>query len=153
MVYKWAQGDLKLPLGVIELVTCSPPFYLARFTLKTLVFIAKQQAVFLHTDITSLTSPELHFYTHERIHQIKAFMKKIRMFSNEPCKTWEKKIPTFVRRSFTNTKGWSNTTLAFHLPKPTFHHWNAWLCHRNNERATIGNQKKQIWHDKHLHNS
>lgn len=75
LVYKWAHGDLKLPLGMIELVTGSPPFFLAKFTLRTLVFIATQQATFFHTEIFPLTSPELHSYTHGQFHQIKTIVK------------------------------------------------------------------------------
>lgn len=38
--FMWAVGDLQLPTGIMEVVTASPPFYIGRFILRTLCFIA-----------------------------------------------------------------------------------------------------------------
>ena len=42
LCFKWAKGesDLKLPIGAIEQIAASPPFYIGIFLLKTLKFLA-----------------------------------------------------------------------------------------------------------------
>lgn len=44
LAFMWTVGDLKLPLGTIEVVTGSPPFFIRRYILRTIAGLAQHQA-------------------------------------------------------------------------------------------------------------
>ena len=74
IVFMWATGDLRLPTGIIEVVTGSPPFYIGRFMLRTLNFISRHHSTF-HKTTPMLELPTLKAYPHSTYHQIKDIVK------------------------------------------------------------------------------
>ena len=66
LAFMWAVGDLKLPLGIIEIVTGSPPFYIRRYILRSIAFLTQHKAIQARIHITSQPLPTLRPYTHSR---------------------------------------------------------------------------------------
>lgn len=64
MAFMWALGDLKLSLGVMEIVTSSPPFFIRRFILRSLAFPAQYKATRIANCHIHHKLPTLGPYTH-----------------------------------------------------------------------------------------
>ena len=86
IVFMWVTGDLKLPTGVMEVITGSPPFYVGRFVLRTLAFISHHySAYYNHTPIHRL--PSLKSYTKSTFHQIKELVRSQHITFGKALKT------------------------------------------------------------------
>ena len=64
LAFTWAVGDLKLPLGVIEMVTGSPPFYLKRYMLRSIASLSQHKTIQIKRPSISQPLPNLRPYTH-----------------------------------------------------------------------------------------
>ena len=73
--FMWAAGDLKLPVGVMEVVTASPPFYIGRFVLRTLSFIGHHHFTCNHHVLTPLKLPTLKTYSPTTFREIRDMTK------------------------------------------------------------------------------
>ena len=73
--FMWAAGDLKLPVGVMEVVTASPPFYIGRFVLRTLSFIGHHHFTCNHHVLTPLRLPTLKTYSPTTFREIRDMTK------------------------------------------------------------------------------
>jgi hypothetical protein len=74
LAFMWVTGEMKLPTGVMELVSGSPPFYAGRFVLRALTFISRHYAdYYSNTPLHRL--PNLQSYTKTTFHQIKELVK------------------------------------------------------------------------------
>ena len=66
LAFMWAIGDLKLSLGTIEIVTGSPPFYIRRYILRNMAFLARHRAIQARGHKLNQTLPNLRPYTHSQ---------------------------------------------------------------------------------------
>jgi hypothetical protein len=66
LAFMWAVGDLKLPLGIIEIVTGSPPFYIRRYMLRSIAFLTQHKAIQARKHNTNQPLPTLRPYTHSQ---------------------------------------------------------------------------------------
>jgi hypothetical protein len=86
LAFMWVKGDIKLPTGVMEAVTGSPPFYIGRFVLRTLSFISHHHSEYYnHTPVTRL--PTMKPYPSNLYHQIKETVKNQPITFNQALKT------------------------------------------------------------------
>lgn len=86
LAFMWVKGDIKLPTGIMEAVTGSPPFYIGRFVLRTLSFISHHHSEYYnHTPITRL--PTMKPYPSNLYHQIKETIKNQPITFNQALKT------------------------------------------------------------------
>lgn len=74
IVFMWATWDLRLPTGIIEVVTGLPPFYIGRFILRILNFISHHHSTF-HKTTPMLELPTLKAHPHSSYHQIRELVK------------------------------------------------------------------------------
>jgi hypothetical protein len=52
LAFMWVKGNIKMPVGVMEVVTGSPPFYVGRFVLRALNFISHHHSTYYnHTPL------------------------------------------------------------------------------------------------------
>ena len=66
LAYMWALGDIKLSLGIIEVVTGSPPFYIRRYILRSIAWLAQHKAIQTKGHNTDQSLPTLRPYTHSQ---------------------------------------------------------------------------------------
>lgn len=86
LAFMWARNELKLPTGIMELVTGSPPFYIGRFVLRALSLIGHHHSEYYnHTPVTRL--PTLKPYPSNIYHQIKETIKNQPITFNNALKT------------------------------------------------------------------
>ena len=86
MAFMWVTGDIKLPTGIMELITGSPPFYVGRFVLCTLSFISHHYSIYYnHTPLHRL--PTLRSYPNTTYRQIKEFVRNQPITFNQALKT------------------------------------------------------------------
>lgn len=86
LAFMWVKGDLRLPVGTMELVTASPPFYIGRFVLRALTFISHHHSSYYsHTPLNRL--PTLKPYPNHVFHQIKDSIKNQPLTFNQALKT------------------------------------------------------------------
>ena len=86
LTFMWVTGDIKLPTGVIEVVTGSPPFYVGRFVLRTLTFISHHHASYYnHTPAHRL--PNLKPYPKPMFNQIRELVKNQPITFNQALAT------------------------------------------------------------------
>ena len=86
LAFMWAKGEIKLPTGIMELVTGSPPFYIGRFVLRTLSLISHHHANYYnHTPVSRL--PTLKAYPSNIYHQIREMTKAQHITFNQALKT------------------------------------------------------------------
>jgi hypothetical protein len=86
LAFMWATGEMKLPTGVMELVTGSPPFYAGRFVLRTLTFISRHHADYYnHTPLNRV--PSLKSYPKTTFHQVKEVVKNQPLTFGQALKT------------------------------------------------------------------
>lgn len=62
----WAVGDIKLPLGSIEVITRSPPFFIRRYILWNIAFLAQHHINHVKGNSLSHKLPSLRPYTHSQ---------------------------------------------------------------------------------------
>lgn len=70
LAFMWALGDLKLSLGIIEVVAGSPPFYIRRYILRSIAWLAQHRAIQTKGHNTNQSLPALRPYTHSQKIQI-----------------------------------------------------------------------------------
>ena len=86
LAFMWARNELKLPTGIMEVVTGSPPFYIGRFVLRTLSLIGHHHSEYYnHTPVTRL--PTLKPYPSHMYHQIKETITNQPITFNQALKT------------------------------------------------------------------
>ena len=86
LAFMWVKGDMKLPVGTMELATGSPPFYIGRFVLRALSFISHHHCTYYnHTPLNRL--PTLKPYPSHIFHQIKESVKSQPITFNQTLKT------------------------------------------------------------------
>ena len=86
LAFMWVKGDMKLPVGTMELATGSPPFYIGRFVLRALSFISHHHSTYYnHTPLNRL--PTLKPYPNHVFHQIKESVKNQPITFNQTLKT------------------------------------------------------------------
>ena len=86
LAFMWAKCDIKLPTGVMEVVTGSPPFYIGRFVLRTLSLISHHHAHYYnHTPTNRL--PTLKPYPSNVFYQIREMTKAQHITFNQALKT------------------------------------------------------------------
>ena len=86
LAFMWVKGDMKLPVGTMELATGSPPFYIGRFVLRALSFIGHHHCTYYnHTPLNRL--PTLKPYPSHIFHQIKESVKSQPITFNQTLKT------------------------------------------------------------------
>ena len=86
LAFMWVKGEIKLPTGIMEVVTGSPPFYIGRFVLRTLSFISHHHSEYYnHNPVTRL--PTLKPYPSNLYHQIKEAVKNQPITFNQALKT------------------------------------------------------------------
>ena len=86
LAFMWVKGEIKLPTGIMEVVTGSPPFYIGRFVLRTLGFISHHHSEYYnHTPVTRL--PTLKSYPSHLYHQIKETVKHQPITFDQALKT------------------------------------------------------------------
>ena len=74
IAFMWVTGDIKMHVGIMELVTGSPPFYIGRFVLRTLSFISHHYSTYYnHTPLHRL--PTLKSYPNNVFRQIREFVR------------------------------------------------------------------------------
>lgn len=66
LAFMWAVGDLKPPLGILEIVTGSPPFFIRRYILRSVAFLAQHRATHAKGHNRGQTLPNLRPYTHSQ---------------------------------------------------------------------------------------
>lgn len=66
LAFMWVVGDIKLPLGSIEVITGSPPFFIRRYVLRNIAFLGQHQAIQVKEHPTSHALPSLCPYTHSQ---------------------------------------------------------------------------------------
>lgn len=66
LTFMWALSDLKLPLGCIEVVTGSPPFFIRRYILRNIASMAQHQANQMRGYNINQALPSLRPYTHSQ---------------------------------------------------------------------------------------
>lgn len=66
LAFMWAVGDFKLPLGILEIVTGSPPFYIRRYILRSIASLAQHKAIHAKEHHISPLLPTLRPYTHSQ---------------------------------------------------------------------------------------
>lgn len=66
MAFMWAVGDVKLPLGCIEVVTGSPPFFIRRYILRSIATMGQHQANQMRGYDINHALPSLRLYTHSQ---------------------------------------------------------------------------------------
>lgn len=66
LAFMWAMGGIKLPLGSMEVVTGSPPFFIRRYILRSIAFLGQHQAIQIKEHPTNETLPSLRPYTHSQ---------------------------------------------------------------------------------------
>ena len=66
LAFMWALGVYKLPLGTIEVVTGSPPFYIKRYILRSVAWLAQHKATQVPDHNANQSLPTLHPYTHSQ---------------------------------------------------------------------------------------
>ena len=59
LAFMWAVGDFKLPLGILELVTGSPPFFIRRYILRSIASLAQHKATHAKEPYISPLLPNL----------------------------------------------------------------------------------------------
>lgn len=64
LAFMWALSDVKLPLGTMEVVTGSPPFYIKRYIMPSVAWLAQDKAIQAKGHITNQSLPTLRPYTH-----------------------------------------------------------------------------------------
>ena len=72
LVFMWCLGDFKTPLGAMEILTGSPPFYIKRYILRCITLLAQ------HHNMASPPKeplPILKSYSHGKYHVIKKFQQ------------------------------------------------------------------------------
>jgi hypothetical protein len=86
LAFMWVKGDIKMPLGVMEVVTASPPFYVGRFVLRALNFISHHHSTYYnHTPLNRL--PTMKPYQSSIFHQIRGAVKNQHSTFNQALKT------------------------------------------------------------------
>ena len=86
LAFMWVKGEIKLPIGVMEVVTGSPPFYVGRFVLRALSFISHHHSIYYnHTPLSRL--PTMKPYPNNIFHQIRASVKNNHITFNQALKT------------------------------------------------------------------
>ena len=79
LVFMWCLGDLKIPLGAMEMLAGSPPFYIKRYILRCIKLLGQ------HHNMASLPReplPILKSYSHGQYHLIKKLQQsKIECFN------------------------------------------------------------------------
>lgn len=66
LAFMWAVGDLKLPLGCIEVTTGSPPFFIKRYILCSIASMGQHQANQMRGYNINHALPSLRSYTHSQ---------------------------------------------------------------------------------------
>lgn len=66
LAFMWALGIYKLPLGIMEVVTGSPPFYIRRYILRSVDWLAHHKATQVKENNNNQSLPTLRPYTHSQ---------------------------------------------------------------------------------------
>ena len=66
LAFMWTVGDIKLPLGTIEVVAGSPPFFIRRYILRSIAGLAQHQAAQDKGYNINQTLPTLRPYNHSQ---------------------------------------------------------------------------------------
>ena len=83
LAFMWALGDIKLSLGIMEIVTGSPPFYIRRFILRGIAWVAQHKATQTKGNNTHQPLPNLHPYTHSQKIEISRLQYKHKVIFQE----------------------------------------------------------------------
>lgn len=76
LMFMWALGELKITLGVLELATVNPGFYVARYCIWAMAQIADHHKAFYTTLKTKEELLVLHQYTPRELEKIHTMMKQ-----------------------------------------------------------------------------
>ena len=72
LVFMWCLGEIKTPLGVIEMLTASPPFYIKRYILRCVKLWAQHRTI---TRVPRESLPILKSYSHGQFHLIRRMQR------------------------------------------------------------------------------
>lgn len=72
LVFMWCLGEIKTPLGVIEMLTASPPFYVKRYILRCVKLWAQHRNI---TRVPRESLPILKSYSHGQFHLIRRMQR------------------------------------------------------------------------------
>ena len=86
LAFMWVKSEIKLPTGVMEVVTGSPPFYIGRFVLRSLSLISHHHANY-YNHIPTSRLPTLKPYPNNVFHQIKEMTKAQHITFSQALKT------------------------------------------------------------------
>ena len=68
----WSLGEFKTPLGVMEVLTCFPPFYIGRYIFRCIKLLGQHHTM---ARSTRESLPTLKSYSHGQYHLIKKFQQ------------------------------------------------------------------------------
>ena len=86
LAFMWVKSEFRLPIGVMEVVVGSPPFYVGRFVLRALSFISHHHSIYYnHTPLNRL--PTLKPYPHSIFNQVRDSVRNQHITFNQALKT------------------------------------------------------------------
>ena len=115
LAFMWALGDFKLSLGIMEVVTGSPPFFIRRYILRGIAWLAQHKAIQTKDHNSNPSLPTLHPYTHSQKLEISKLQCKHKAIFQEATDT--------LRRE--------DTTICFEVVRR-----HQWLLAHHHERST-----------------
>ena len=147
----WALSDIKLPLGIMEVVTGSPPFFIRRYMLRSVAFLAQHRAMKAKGQNVHPNLPTLRPYTHSQRIEITKLMHNHQTIFRQAtdalqredttiCFAGSQKTPVVDRASpRTINQNFSTSTQD--------------LCFRNLGRTTDDHNERAIWRYQQRHYS
>lgn len=75
----WAIGEIKIPLGVIEIIAINPPFYISRYYIRTLNQMAEYHRKFYINPYHNAKLPLLPPYDEIKVVLVHELLAKLRM--------------------------------------------------------------------------
>ena len=84
LVFMWCLGEIKTPLGVMEMLTASPPFYIKRYILRCIKLLAQHRNM---TRVPRESLPTLKSYSHGQFHLIRRMQQNYTKDFNQALST------------------------------------------------------------------
>ena len=116
LAFMWALGDIKLSLGIMEVVTGSPPFYIRRYILRGIAWLAQHKAIQIKEHNTNQSLPTLRPYTHSQKIEISKLQNKHRAIFQEATEGLRKEDTTICFEAVKRHQ-W----LVAHYPEQSIH--------------------------------
>ena len=84
LVFMWCLGEIKTPLGVMEMLTASPPFYIKRYILRCIKLLAQHRNM---ARVPRESLPTLKSYSHGQFHLIRRMQQNYTKDFNKALST------------------------------------------------------------------